>query len=262
MEKAVKYETNSGVALISLLSLKSGNALDISLITDLMEYIKQANGDNSCRVIIIKSEGEDFCKGLNFEAVFGREKKLDISLFKLFTDCLILICKSSLPVIACVEGNVMGGGVGLVAACDLVLATENVVFMLPEIITGIIPAAIAPFLLRRMTLGRLKYMTLSTRGITADEAQVFGLVDEVACEGMTATLNRQLQRLFCSSPRAIAESKLYFERLSMPDLSQQLEIAFNQISSWLEQPEAMEGIMYFTDGFSPPWFQKYRKINV
>jgi methylglutaconyl-CoA hydratase/polyketide biosynthesis enoyl-CoA hydratase PksH len=256
--KAVQYETISGVAHITLLSPKSGNALTIPLIKALIQSIKQAVTDESCRAIVIAAEGADFCKGLDLEAVFCSGDRPDPNIFKMFLDCLYLISTCSLPVIACVEGNVTGGGAGLVAACDLVLATENVVFMLSEVIVGMIPALITPFLLRRMTLGRVKYMTLSTRGINALEAKDFGLVDEVATDGMSNTLNRQLQRLFRSSPRAIAESKQLFAQLDSGELHRQMELDLNHLLSWLEQPEVVEGVRTFAEGFSPPWFKKYR----
>ncbi len=257
MTQALRYEIVSGVARITLSSPKSGNALNISLLEHLTQSLKEAEAHDACRVILLQAEGDDFCKGLDLEAAFAKGERLDPEIFKKFLNCLTLICNSTKPVIAFVEGNVTGGGVGLVAVCDLVLASEQAVFMLPEVLVGMIPALIAPFLLRRMTPGRVKYMTLSTRRISASEAQVFGLVDEVATDGMTHTLNRQLQRLFRSSPHALAESKRYFERLHIEDLNQQIEIALDQLTSWLEQPDVVGGIRTFTEGFSPPWFQKY-----
>lgn len=258
MSKAVEYHLDSGVAWIKLASPRSGNALNAALISQLSRAIQDAINDESCRVITISAIGSDFCKGLDLEEAFIKGGLPDQEFFKMLVDCLTLIYSSSRPVIACVEGNVTAGGAGLVAACDIVLASNNAVFMLSEVIFGMIPALIAPFLLRRLTPARLRYMTLSSRGIPAPEAQIFGLVDEVAIEGMSQTLNRQLQRLFCSSPHAIAQSKQYYEQLHSVDLHRQTEIALNQLMSWLQQPEVTEGIRTFTEGFSPPWFQKYK----
>lgn len=258
MTEAFRYEVISGVARLTLSSPNSGNLLTVSLVEHLSQCLKQAEADDSCRVIVLQAEGEDFCKGLNLEAVFARGDRLDTAIFRKFLDCITLIGNSTKPVIAFVEGNVTGGGVCLVAACDVVIASKYAVFMLPEALVGMIPAIVTPFLLRRMTLGRVKYMTLSTRGIPASEAQVFGLVDEVAVDGMAYTLNKQLQRLFRSSPHALAESKRYFHRLQAEELNQQMEIALDQITSWLEQPDVVGGIRAFAEGFSPPWFQKYR----
>ncbi|MEG4225431.1 enoyl-CoA hydratase/isomerase family protein [Microcoleus sp. N9_B2] len=256
--KAVEYQLDSGVAWIKLASPQSGNALNAALISQLSRAIQDAINEESCRVITISATGSDFCRGLDLEEAFAKGDLPDQELFKILVDCLMLIYSSSRPVIACVEGNVTGGGVGLVAACDIVLASNNAVFMLSEAIVGMIPALIAPFLLRRLTPARVRYMTLSSRGIQAPEAQIFGLVDEVATEGMSQTLNRQLQRLFCCSPHAIAQSKQYYEQLHSVDLHRQTEIALDWLMSWLKQPEVIVGIQTFTEGFSPPWFKKYK----
>jgi len=210
-------------------------------------------------VITISAEGTDFCKGLDLEEAFANGRHPDPGFLKTFLDCLMLICSSSRPVIASVEGHVTGGGVGLVAACDLVLTTKDVIFMLSEVIVGMIPALITPFLLRRMASARIGYLTLSTRGINAPEAKAFGLVDEVAEDGMETTLHRQLQRLLRSSPSAVAASKRYFNRFGSGDLQRQTEMALEESLAWVEQPEVIEGIRTFSEGFSPPWFYKHRR---
>src|SRR4051794_17851779 len=76
-------------------------------------------------------------------------------------ECLTLICNVPCPVIASIQGQVMGGGVGLVAACDIALSEDHVTFSLPEVTVGMIPALITPFLCRRLTLGRIQYLALS-----------------------------------------------------------------------------------------------------
>ncbi|GEM_PF-819713 len=259
MLKTVHFETDLGVAWIKLAAPQKGNVLNPNVMEQLSHSLQEVIGDESCRVITISAEGSDFCKGIDIEwlSTFS-ESKADPEFFRMFVDCLTLIRSTDRPVIACVEGNVTGGGVGLVAACDLVLATENVVFMLPEVILGMIPALIAPFLLRRLTSAQVNYMALSTRGINTVEAKELGLVDEVATDGMTHTLNRQLQRLFHSYLPAIIQSKKYFVQLDAQVLQQQTEIALNKLTSWLEQPDVLASIKAFNKGFTPFWFQKYK----
>ena len=258
MSTVIHYQNHAGVARIRLAALESGNALNLPLVKQLSDAIQDALRDESCRVITISAEGPDFCRGLDLQEVMDSEGKVDPALFQLFLDCLLLISESDKPVIACVEGNVSGGGVGLVAACDMVFAKEEVVFMLPEVIVGMIPALIGPFLLRRLCPSRAIYMALSSRGIKAPEANLFGLVDEVVTERMSLTLNRQLKRLFRSNPLALAESKHYFDKLENKQLRQQTELAKKQLISWLSQPDVIAGLQTFAEGYSPPWFQRYR----
>ncbi|TBR56980.1 hypothetical protein B4U84_26470 [Westiellopsis prolifica IICB1] len=258
MSKPIKYELTSGVAWITLAAPQLGNTINCKSVFYLNQFLQQATTDESCRVIIISAEGSDFCKGFDLETswIDGHEKS---ELCTMFLDCLSLIHSSSRPVIASIEGNVTAGGVGLVAACDLVLANENVGFMLSEVIVGMIPALIAPFLLRRLSPARLKYMALSTCSITTSEAKEIGLVDEVVAVGeMTQQLNQQLKRLFRASPQAIAETKRYLEKLEFKKFPLQKKFAIHQLISWLEQPEVVAGIQTFAQGFTPPWFQKYK----
>jgi enoyl-CoA hydratase/carnithine racemase len=258
VSKPIKYQVNSGVAWITLVAPQLGNTINCKSVLDLNQFLQQATTDESCRVIIISAEGSDFCKGFDLETslIDGHDTS---ELCTMFLDCLSLIYSSSRPVIASVEGNVTAGGVGLVAACDLVLANENIAFMLSEVIVGMIPALIAPFLLRRLSPARVKYMALSTRSITTSEAKEIGLVDEVVAVGeMTQQLNRQLKRLFRASPQAIAESKRYLDKLDSKEFPLQKKFAIHQLMSWLEHPEVVAGIQTFAQGFTPPWFQKYK----
>lgn len=260
---SVQSKIESGVAHIKLTNPKSGNAIDASLVEGLSRALSDARQNETCRIIVLSAEGDEFCRGMDLEEAFQENGELDERLPKMLLDIWILIRTSDRPIIACVEGNVSGGGVGLVAACDIVLADENVTFMLPEVIVGMMPALIAPFLFHRISPGRARYMALSTRGIKAREAMIMGLVDEVSEDSIEATLNRQLQRLFHSSPRALAETKKYFESMSGENLREQGEKALTQLMSWVQTAQNVDDILRFSSGVPPSWFQKYRgKKNV
>jgi enoyl-CoA hydratase/carnithine racemase len=256
--QAVRYEVDSGVTHITFSAPDTGNALNGSMLQAFSESLKAAIADQDCRAIVIAAEGTDFSTGMDFGAVFAQGSRPDLEPLKLFLECLFLIHRSPQPVIACIEGNVTGGGVGIVTACDLAIASGEVVFMLSEVVVGMIPAIITPFLLRRLSPAQVKYMTLSSRGMSALEAKNMGLVDEIAVDGMNHTVKRQLQRLFRSSPEALAASKQYFDALIGGDLNRQTDIAMQRLLSWFEQPNVSEAIHSFSEGFSPSWFQKYR----
>lgn len=256
--KPIQYQIDSGVAHITLSAPEVGNALNGKMLTELYQALQDAIAEPSCRVIVISSTGVDFCTGMDFNAIFA-DSRPNLQPLQTFRDCLLLIYNSPRPVITCVTGNVTGGGLGIVAASDIVLAEENVVFMLSEVLVGMIPAVITPFLLCRLSISQVKYLTLSSRGIDAIEAKTLGLVDEITTDGMSDTLHRQIQRLFYSSPDAIAQSKQYFDTFITQDLHHQTDCAIQQLQKWLEQPHITEAIHQFSQGYSPPWFQKYKK---
>ncbi|QKQ73735.1 enoyl-CoA hydratase/isomerase family protein [Nostoc sp. TCL240-02] len=257
--KAIEYQIDSGVAHITLSAPEAGNALNGEMLAEFYQALQNAIADPTCRVIVISSIGADFCTGMDFNAIFANGSRPNLAPLQAFRDCLLLIYSSPRPVITCVTGNVTGGGVGIVAASDIVLAEENVLFMLSEVLVGMIPAVITPFLLCRLSSSQVKYLTLSSRGIDGNEAKNWGLVDEIASDGMNDTLNRQIQRLFYSSPEAIAESKQYFDTFIGQDLRHQTEFAMQRLQKWLEQPQITTAIHQFSEGYSPPWFQKYRR---
>ncbi|NEO84958.1 MAG: enoyl-CoA hydratase/isomerase family protein [Spirulina sp. SIO3F2] len=253
---SVRYQLNSGVAEVVLAAPETGNSFTPELVEQLRGAIAQANANADCRVIVLSAEGDDFCRGLDLAALVGDGDSFNEPLLDQIIDCLTAIYRSPKPVIACVDGSVTGGGLGLVAACDIVLATSNAVFMLSEVIVGMIPAMIAPFLLRRLSPAQLQYLTLSSCSIDATEAKDLGLVDN-HCEDLAKALKAQLKRLFRSSPRAIAQSKMYFEQLSPNTLNDQLTIAKQTLVSWLQNSENLHGIQQFSEGLSPTWFARY-----
>ena len=258
MAALVDYSLRSGVASILLASAESGNALSPELLRALIEAVERAESEASCRAILLVAAGPSFSQGADFASLFTAEGSPDPAYPELFLQCLRGILRVRRPMVACVEGKVTGGGVGLVAACDVVIAAPEATFVLPEVLVGMIPALITPFLLRRMSLAHVRAMTLSARSIEAREAQRLGLVDEVAEQGLTQAVLRQLQRLFRASPAALAESKGYFERLHAETLTEQTTIAEDRLRSWLGRDDVTESLQQFADGFSPPWFQRYR----
>lgn len=254
----IQVSAREGVASITLSSPERGNALTPELVAALTQAIEEAERDTACRVIVLSAVGASFCQGADFNALFTPEGKPNPAYPELFLRCLLTVRKASRPVIACVDGRVTGGGVGLVAACDLVIAAPTATFVLPEVLVGMIPALITPFLLRRLQPAHVRALTLSARSIGALEAQRLGLVDEVGEEGLERAVKSQVERLFRASPAALQESKAYFERLQGDVMREQTDLAVQRLLGWLGRADVAEGIRSYAEGFSPPWFQKHK----
>jgi len=101
-------------------------------------------------------------------------------------------------------------------------------------------------------------MAISSRSVPASEAACYGLVNELVTGDMRGALSRQLKRLLCSSPAAVAEMKRSVQRLDGGQLQRDIADALKQLDLWLDQENAIEGVRTFADGFSPSWFEKYR----
>lgn len=254
---SVHCEVSEGVSFVTLASADTGNALDAKLLGELREALERVTAAGAGRAIVLGAEGPDFSRGLDLHAFAGGGRP-SASTLRALADCLLLIVRSQVPVIARVEQSALGGGLGLVAACDMVLAAPRAVFSLPEPVVGMIPALVSPVLLRRLTPGRLQYLALSTRTVGAAEALALGLVDELVEGDMDRAVTQQLQRVLRSSPEGLAEIKRMVTSLSGVDLAEQLEGALARLLAWLDKPGASEGIQAFADGLAPAWFTNYR----
>jgi polyketide biosynthesis enoyl-CoA hydratase PksH len=155
-------------------------------------------------IVTLEGVGEAFCEGLDMELLADGVDST--TALEQFADLLHAIEATPRPVIALVNGPAWGGGVGLAAAADLVLASPRATFGLPEVLFGLVPAMVFPVLVRRVGHARARWLALSAATLTAGEAHRLGLVDELTddLEGALARHSRRLERL---DPRAMAAVK-------------------------------------------------------
>ncbi|HET8640605.1 MAG TPA: enoyl-CoA hydratase/isomerase family protein [Pseudonocardiaceae bacterium] len=258
MDRAVHFEVVDGVCFVTLVAAANGNAINFDMVDGLEQALDAVEADPGCRAMVVSAEGPTFCRGLDLEAFFVHGSLPERAQLRRLPACLARVRGARVPVVALVDGEATGGGVGLVAACDLVLATANARFMLSEPIVGLVPATIVPFLLLRVGPGRLRSLTLGTRGIPAAEAHIYGLVDELVEDRGEQALRAQLQRVLRCAPHALAEAKRHYDRLTAAGLEQQVETGLDHLTGWLARDEVAEGVRLFGDGFAPPWFARYK----
>ena len=249
MAELVGYEFRAPIAHVTLDNPAKRNALTAATLAQLRKCLDRARADDTCRALVLAANGEDFCAGMDLDAVADADAASAMA--QDFWACLQHIHQSRYPVVAAVDGKAMGGGLGLAAACDLVIASPQASFSTPEAVIGMVPALIAPFLQRRLSPARLRYLALSTRSLTAAEAHIYGIVDEVAEPSLERALARQLKRLRRSSPQALARIKEYTDQLAPP---LQKELALETLSDWIERPETRSALVDFSQGLTPPWF--------
>src|SRR5690242_20112014 len=144
-------------------------------------------------VVLAGGEGT-FCRGIDFVSLLAADDTGTLPAecarsVDAFVECVWLIRSCDRPVIAAVDGETLAGGVGLAAACDLVVATERSTFGLPETLFGLVPAITLPVLLERMTPQKARLVMLSAGAYGAAEAQTLGLVDVVtSADTLAATV--------------------------------------------------------------------------
>jgi len=159
----------------------------------------EAAGAADASVIVLVGQAGLFCRGLDFEALLSQSPaggSPDAGVVEAgvmaFGRCLGVIRAARRPVISVVDGAALGGGVGIAAAADLLLATARSTFALPEALFGLVPAIVLPVLLERMTPHHARLLALRGRTHSAEEAHACGLVDVVVRDGPDA-IDRAVQ---------------------------------------------------------------------
>lgn len=174
-----------------------------ALIERLIDALQQGT---DARIITLEGAAV-FCEGLDLAMLVATDAGDRVTpLLERFGALLDGVAATPRPVIALVDGPARGGGVGLAAAADLVIATQRAVFSLPEALFGLVPAMVFPVLARRIGAPRARWLAISGASLTASDALRLGLVDELT-DDLPGTLRRHLRRLSQMDPRAVAAVK-------------------------------------------------------
>jgi enoyl-CoA hydratase/carnithine racemase len=171
-----------------------------------------------------------------------------------FAECLALLRSAPRPTIALVDGAVLGGGIGIAAACDVVLATPRSTFGLPEALIGLLPAIVMPLLLERLTPQRARLLALSGASRDASWALAAGLVDEIVAEDAidkrAARVARDLGRV---GPRAVRELRGLVDEARLLSAEAALDRGVARTTAAVADPVTRENVRRFVEDGELPW---------
>ncbi len=250
-------DTNRGVARVTLNRPERRNAFDGRMIQELRDAFEDLARDESLRAVILTGGGPVFCGGADLrwmspgQSVSETQARSDAELldamYRAIEEC-------PCPVIGRVQGPAYGGGVGLLAVCDVVLAAEDASFALSEVKLGLIPAVIAPWLLRRAGESFVRRYCLTGEAFSASVAKAAHLVHEVteagALDQRVTELTDAILRL---APGAVRETKSLLRRISeLNDADRRKLCIETNVRARLSQ-EAREGLQAFFDKRPPSW---------
>jgi polyketide biosynthesis enoyl-CoA hydratase PksH len=202
--ETITVTTAEAVCRIRLNRPAADNAINAQMIAEIGEVLARCTSD-AVSVIVLEGGAEVFCAGGDFQAVSSSGSAGDPA--PLY-DLWLTLTQGPSVTIALVHGRVNAGGVGFVAACDIAIAGRGASFGLSELLFGLYPACVLPFLVQRIGRQRAHYLTLMTRPIGAVAAHAAGLVDVVADDPETV-LRQHLTRLRHLRKPAIAQYKAY-----------------------------------------------------
>lgn len=207
--------------------------------------------DPTISVVVLRGTRDAFCRGMDLSEI-TLEPTSDpapwVRATTDFTDVLLGLRQAPAMTLAVVEGPALGGGVGLAAACDFVLCSDNASFALPELLLGLVPAMILPVLGERLGLHQAKRWAMTQAQWKANEAKSAGLVDLlVSAERLDVELSRLLRTLLRAHPRGTLELKrLVRETLGM-DTTRAIEMGRDALTVLLGKPEVRRDIIAFRD---------------
>lgn len=204
-DELVHYAVADEVATITLDSPHNRNALSAQLVRELGECLERAEADEAAKVVLLRAEGTVFCSGADLsEASTGAPEDAPRGIVRLQRT----IVGSSKPVVLRLQGAVRAGGIGLVAAADVVVANEDATFALTEVKLGLAPAVISLTVLPRLTSRAAAYTFLTGETFTGAEAERMGLVTRaVPAEGLDAEVERVCASLATGAVQGLRETK-------------------------------------------------------
>lgn len=256
MSFVVVTEMNQ-VAYVKLHRPEVRNAFNPEMIAEITKTFVELESRNDLRAVVLQGEGKVFCAGgdlnwmkemVNFS--FDQNIEDSLKLFAMFE----AIAQCSLPVIGLVHGAAFGGALGLIAACDEVVAEEGTQFCFSEVKLGIAPAVISAFVNRKAVPGKVRPLMLSAAVFNAHTAQQVGLVTEVvpAGEGHTV-LQKVLHNYSQCGPEAVRETKKLLNSLNSMTWDQQKKATAKVIAERRASPEGQEGLKSFLEKREPTW---------
>lgn len=249
--------TNGPVAEVRLNRPDVRNAFNAELIAALTSAFEELGGDASVRAIVLSGEGKVFCGGAD---ISWMRASLDLSYnenvadAKAMSDMFRAIDRCGKPVIGKVHGAALGGGAGLAAVCDIVIASADAVFGFTEVKLGIIPAVISPFVLAKIGVSNARALFLTGERFDAKRALHIGLVHEVVvADTLDVCIERITNEIVSAGPDAVAAAKALVPRVMSATYDESRDMTANAIAFQRTSPEGQEGLRAFLERRKASW---------
>jgi methylglutaconyl-CoA hydratase len=233
------------------------NALGPEVVAELATALDRIESDAAMRAVVLSGSGKVFSAGADLgsmrkqggaDAESNRRNALEMG--RLFHR----IYDFPKPVVARVPGPAIGGGVGLMTACDVIVAVEGAFFSFSEVRLGIVPALISPFCIRRLGVAKARKLFLTGERISAPLARELGLVDEVTAESdLDAGVDRVLDALLQGAPGALAAAKRLVSEVAHLSPGEALPFTADLLATLRASDEAREGMTAFLEKRAPSW---------
>ena len=247
-----------GVVTLTLSRPNTRNAFDEAMIDDLHNAVTSLDADPSVRVIILAAVGPCFCAGADIawmQRAANQDEATNLADARRFAKMMAALSTCRKPIIARVQGAAFGGGVGLICAADIVIASTNARFAISEAKFGILPAVIGPYLVHAVGKRQALRLALNANIIDANEALAIGLLHKIVeSHALDQAIELTVTELLGNGPLALAEIKCLFNQLSTAPIDEHTrELTARTISRVRATPEARLGFDAFIHKHPPIW---------
>lgn len=253
--KTIHIQQDGPVVTITLDRPEVKNAFNETVIAELTAAFRSLNAQT--RVVVLTGSGDVFCAGADIawmkksiacsETENAHDADLMAQMFRAIDEC-------PCAVIGAVNGHALGGGMGLVACCDIVVAVESAMFGFTEVRLGIVPAVIAPFSLRKIGARQARRYFLTGERFGVEQAQAMGLVHEIAAaDELDQRVADLTARLLKSGPRAVAIAKQLIRDVPTMNTDTAHDHTVQTTARARTSPEGQEGLGAFLEKRVPNW---------
>lgn len=252
-----RLEEEPGVLRVTLARPEVRNAFDEEVIAQMTTLARDAARDPSLRAIVIAGDGPTFCAGADLAwmlkaVAYTRQDNLRDA--EDLARMLELLDSLPVPLVARVQGAALGGGAGLVAVCDVVVAADSAVFAFSEAKLGIIPAVISPYVLAKIGTSAARELFLTASRFSAERAREIGLVHAVVPEAeLDAAVSRYVHEILTSAPSAIAAAKELIREVRGRRPDDVIGVTTARIADQRTSDDGQEGMRAFLEKRKPRW---------
>lgn len=246
----VEYSVKDRVGYITMNRPEKRNALSYDMVTELKSAFKEAETDQSVKVIVLRAKGEAFCAGADLEYLqklqdFSYEQNVADS--EHLKDLFLMIYELKKIVIAQIQGHALAGGCGLATVCDFAFAVPEAKFGYTEVKIGFIPAIVMVFLMRKLGESKAKELLITGNFLLADEAKSIGLVNQVVSRDRLhkEVLKFAANLIKSNSENSMAVTKQMISKVQSLPLHQALSFASEMNAKTRSSEDCKRGISAF-----------------
>lgn len=257
--KTLQVELTDGVLTVTLNRPDVHNAFNDELIAEAIDLFSTL--DVSARAVVLRGTGKNFCAGADLNWMsrmvsYTRDENVRDS--SLLAKMYALINECPLPVIGRIQGAAIGGGVGLVAVCDIAIATTASKFGLSEVKLGILPAVISPYVIGKIGESHARALFLTGERFDAERALRIGLVHRIveSDEALDAAVAETVTQLRSSGPDAVRECKKLIAHVASHELADSIPYTIDAIATRRVSQEGQAGMQAFLKKEPAPWASK------